>query len=374
MTATTVPIAHHRLTPRFAVRATDLGRRCDTFLVVAVASVLANRLFLIVTGYPQLGNGTLHISHAIWGALMLAVSVILAISFLGPFTRTLVAILGGAGFGWFIDELGKFITRQVNYFFKPTIALIYMTFVALYIVFRSLQRRRYTADEGILNALEALKAAALGQLDEPARRAALELLAATNPADGFAGEVRALLEHAPSVPTRLPSRPARWAASLRRRYLALAQHPAFVDWIGVLFTLFAVTAVVTVLSLHLDGRGVVGFTEWAGLISSMVASACLLIGVVMLRTRGRLVAYDWFDRGLLISIFVTQIFVFAQEQLRRDRRPRRHARRLDPAPERLRAERDTRCSTRLRRRTRPCRRTSRSSRRRRACGRWRTPR
>ena len=315
MTATTVPIARHRLTPRFAVRATDLGRRCDTFLVVAVASVLANRLFLIVTGYPQLGNGTLHISHAIWGALMLAVSVILAISFLGPFTRTLVAILGGAGFGWFIDELGKFITRQVNYFFKPTIALIYMTFVALYIVFRSLQRRRYTADEGILNALEALKAAALGQLDEPARRAALELLAATNPADGFAGELHALLEHAPSEPTRLPSRPARWAASLRARYLALAQHPAFVDWIGVLFSVFAVTAVVTVLSLHLDGRGVVGFTEWAGLISSMVASACLLIGVVLLRTRGRLVAYDWFDRGLLISIFVTQIFVFAEEQL-----------------------------------------------------------
>jgi hypothetical protein len=315
MTVTTVPVPRHHLTPRFAVRATDLGRRCDTFLVVAISAVLANRLFLIVTGYPQLGNGTLHISHAIWGALMLAVSVILAVSFLGPFTRSIVAILGGAGFGWFIDELGKFITRQVNYFFKPTIALIYMTFVAMYLVFRSLQRRRYTPDEGILNALEALKSAALGQLDEPARRDALELLAATNPPDGFAGEIRALLERAPSLPTRPPSRGARWAATVRGRYLSLAQHPAFIDWISVLFTLFAVAALVTVLSLALDGRGVVGFTEWAGLISSMVANACLLIGVVRLRTRGRLAGYEWFDRGLLISIFVTQIFVFAEEQL-----------------------------------------------------------
>jgi hypothetical protein len=315
MTVATVPIPRRRLTPRFAVRATDLSRRCDTFLVVAVASVLANRLFLIVTGYPQLGNGTLHISHAIWGALMLATSVILAISFLGPFTRSLVALVGGAGFGWFIDELGKFITRQVNYFFKPTFALIYMTFIAMYLVFRGLQRRTYTADEGVLNALEALKAAALGQLDEPARREALGLLEATNPDTGFAAEVRALLGRAPSLPTRSPPAATRWAASLRHRYLGLARHPRFVDLVSVLFTLFAVVALGTVLSLALDGPGVVTFTEWAGLVSSMVANACLLIGVVLLRTRGRLEAYEWFDRGLLISMFITQIFVFAEEQL-----------------------------------------------------------
>src|SRR5690606_38642185 len=102
MTATTHPLPHrrHRLGPRFAVRAIDLGPRCDTFLVVAVASVLGNRVFLIITGYPQVGNSTLHISHAIWGALMLATAVIMAISFLGPFTRKIVAVLGGAGFGW----------------------------------------------------------------------------------------------------------------------------------------------------------------------------------------------------------------------------------------------------------------------------------
>jgi hypothetical protein len=190
-----------------------------------------------------------------------------------------------------------------------------VTFVALYLVFRSLRRRTYTADEGVLNALEALKSAALGQLDEPARREALALLQSTNPGDGFAGEVRALLEHAPSLPTRAPSAPVRWAASLRERYLALTQHPRFVDLVDIGFTILAVTAVVTVLSLTLDGPGIVRFTEWAGLISSMVANACLLVGVVLLRTRGRLAAYEWFDRGLLISIFVTQVFVFADEQL-----------------------------------------------------------
>ncbi len=119
--------------PRFALRSADSGRRLDLFLVCAVGSVIGNRVFLIITGYPQLGNGTLHISHAIWGALMMAIAVIFSISFLAPNNRTFIAFIGGCGFGWFIDELGKFITRDVNYFFKPTIALIYIVFIAMYL-------------------------------------------------------------------------------------------------------------------------------------------------------------------------------------------------------------------------------------------------
>jgi hypothetical protein len=284
--------------------------------VIAIASVLANRLFLIITGYPQLGNGTLHISHAIWGALMMAGAIILSISFLGPFTRKVVAVLGGAGFGWFIDELGKFITRDVDYFFEPTIALIYMTFVALYLVFRALQRRRFAPDEGVVNALEALKSAALGQLDEPARREAISFLDTTNQdAEPFAREVRALLVNAPAIPPSGPSLTTRGTAALRERYLRLTESPRFVVVVDIVFTLLAVIAVATVIGLALDGPGVVGFEEWASLISSMIANGCLIIGVVLLRRQQRLRAYQWFDRGLLISIFVTQVFVFAQEQL-----------------------------------------------------------
>src|ERR1700683_5495435 len=147
-----------------AVRTTDVTRNLDLFLAFAVAGVLGNRFFLGVTGYPQLGNGTLHISHAIWGALMMATAIVVAVAFIAPAGRTVVAVLGGAGFGWFVDELGKFITRDVNYFFRPTLALIYCVFIAMYLVFRSLERRGFRPEEGILNAFEALKAAALGRL------------------------------------------------------------------------------------------------------------------------------------------------------------------------------------------------------------------
>src|SRR5438045_2977981 len=175
--------------PRFALRSADSGRRLDLFLVCAVASVLGNRVFLIITGYPQLGNGTLHISHAIWGALMMAVAIVFAISFLAPNNRTFIAFIGGCGFGWFIDELGKFITRDVNYFFHPTIGLIYFVFIAMYLVFRGIERRDLGPDEAVMNGLEALKAAAIGDLSEPRRTAAVSLLRRTGADDPLARQV-----------------------------------------------------------------------------------------------------------------------------------------------------------------------------------------
>ncbi|MEX0666307.1 MAG: hypothetical protein WD598_16255 [Acidimicrobiia bacterium] len=307
-------MARPRLFPRFSVRSVDLGRCLDTFLVVAVASVLGNRIFLIITGYPQLGNGTLHISHAIWGALMMAIAIISAVTFLGPATRSFVAFLGGAGFGWFIDELGKFITRDVNYFFEPTFALMYITFVTMYLVFRSLERRRYGPDEGLLNGLEALKSAALGQLREPQRREAIALFDRTGPTGPIADQVRVLLDDAPALPPRPPSWPARVAAAVRSRYLSLAGLRWFPTAINSLFVVFAVIEVTGVVELGRDGRGIVTFAEWVTVVSSVAVAVNLGIGVVVL-PRSRVAAYRWFDRGLLVHLYVVQIFVFAEKQL-----------------------------------------------------------
>ena len=62
------------------MRSVDAGHLLDIFLVCAVEAVIGNRVFLVITGYPQLGNGTLHISHAIWGALMMAIAIVIALA------------------------------------------------------------------------------------------------------------------------------------------------------------------------------------------------------------------------------------------------------------------------------------------------------
>lgn len=283
-------------------------------MVVAIASVLGNRIFLVITGYPQLGNGTLHISHAIWGALMMAIAVVISISFLGPITRVVAAFLGGAGFGWFIDELGKFITRDVNYFFKPTFALIYITFMVMYLVFRAVERRPFRPDEGLLNAIEALKSAALGQLGEPDRREVLALFDRTAPTGDLAASVRGLLADVPTLPERQVSVAARAGQQAREVYLRVTRHPRFPTIVDILFMTLALVAFADVVLLGLDGPGIVSFTERVGFVSALVALALVLVGVLRLH-RSRSDAYRWFERGLLVQIFVVQIFVFAEEQL-----------------------------------------------------------
>jgi hypothetical protein len=284
------------------------------FLVCAVASVLGNRVFLIITGYPQLGNGTLHISHAIWGALMMAVAIIFAVSFLPPNTRGFIAFLGGAGFGWFIDELGKFITRDVNYFFRPTIALIYIVFITMYLVFRVIERKAFGPDEAVLNGLEALKAASIGQLDDPERRAALAMIDDTGATGPLAEQVRRLLADVSALPDPSPGRWARAGQRIRAWYQRIVVRRGFVRAIESWFVLIASLTIVGVVWLALDGTGIVGVVEWASVISSIVTGVFLVIGIVFLR-RDRLRAYRWFERGVLVNIFVTQVFEFAQEQL-----------------------------------------------------------
>ena len=300
--------------PRFSLRSVDVAQRLDTFLVCAIAAVLGNRFFLILTGYPQLGNGTLHISHAIWGALMMAIAIIIAISYLPPVTRTFVAFLGGAGFGWFIDELGKFITRDVNYFFEPTIALIYITFVVMYLVFRSVELRAFRPDEAVLNAIEALKSASLGRLDDHQRREAIALLDSTGAHDQLAREVRALLVDVPTLPPHEPGWYAVTADRMRTWYLEWTDSRSFVVVVDGLLLFMAAAKVVSAFGLALDGNGIRGFAEWCSVISSLIAGALIVIGAIQL-PRSRIDALRWFERGLLVEILVTQVFIFQQRQL-----------------------------------------------------------
>jgi len=300
--------------PRFALRSAESGRRLDLFLVCAVGSVIGNRVFLIITGYPQLGNGTLHISHAIWGALMMAVAIVFAISFLAPNNRTFIAFIGGCGFGWFIDELGKFITRDVDYFFKPTIALIYFVFIAMYLVFRGIERRDYTADEAVLNGLEALKSATIGELNEARRASAVAMLDATGASGTFAHHVRELLADETGLPDPRPNRFERWGVAVRAWYLGLVDRRWFVTVITWWFVIVGTAQLFAALAVAFDDSTVKGFVDWATVVSSAVSGALIVVGVVRLRHH-RLSAYRWFERGILVQIFVTQVFEFAHEQL-----------------------------------------------------------
>ncbi len=138
-----------------------------TSLAAFAVTVIATRLFLELTGYPQIGNEVLHIAHALWGGLLLIVGVLLPIAFANRWAIQASALLGGVGIGLFIDEVGKFITQANDYFFPPALALIYGFFLVLVFVYLHF-RRPQEADprRALYHVFEGLQDALDGDLDQ----------------------------------------------------------------------------------------------------------------------------------------------------------------------------------------------------------------
>jgi hypothetical protein len=293
-----------------------LGPQLDTFLVCAATAVVLNRVVLIVLGYPQVGSrepGGIHISHSIYGGIMMLVAMIAAISFLAPSARWFLAVLGGLGFGWYVDELGKYVSNA-GYLFEPALALIYVTFVVLFLVARTLAGRAYGPDDAVANALESLKSAGVGALDDAQRREAVRRFDAAAPEGDFASNVRALLSDAPSSPPRPPSRWRRFQVRARARYVAWSHRRSFTIVIEVFFFMLAASTLGSAIGVSVDGPGITKPSERVATYAAVVAGVFVFIGIARLR-RHRLAALHWFDRALLIWILVVQVYMFKQMQL-----------------------------------------------------------
>ena len=109
-------------------------------LMALAMSVIVTRVFLELTGYPQLGNSYLHIAHVLWGGLLLYIAALLPLILVNRWALTVSAILNGIGVGLFIDEVGKFITRDNNYFYRPAAPIIYAFFLLSMLLFLYLRK------------------------------------------------------------------------------------------------------------------------------------------------------------------------------------------------------------------------------------------
>jgi hypothetical protein len=117
---------------RPTIRSVAIGDLHEIFLVSSIGMILVIRLQLWATNYPKLGSGRLHFAHLLWGGLLMLVAIGILLSFVDRRLRVPTAVVAGAGFGFFIDEVGKFVTSNNDYFFKPTGAIIYLTFIVVY--------------------------------------------------------------------------------------------------------------------------------------------------------------------------------------------------------------------------------------------------
>ena len=315
---------------RRAPRNVDSVDLLETFLVAAIATILVIRTQLWLTNYPQLGGHGLHIAHLLYGGVFMVLAIGILLAFLGRAPRRPAAILGGVGFGFFIDELGKFITADNNYFFKPAAALIYLIFIGLFLVIRSLRRdRALSPAERLTNAIDLVADAARRPIDEHNKRRALELLRGAEAEGPLIEPMRRMIAELHATPSAEPSRIARWARAVRRRYLAAVDRPWFRPLLACVFGLWAAVSLLTLIALVLSlgfhwGGAMPGFrrdelahltlVNWASLASSAVSAVLVVVGLVRLRDGERLAAYRMFKDALLVAIFVTRVFAFVESQ------------------------------------------------------------
>ena len=149
-----------------AVRRNQAESYLLTSLVAFAATVIVTRVFLELSGYPQIGNEVLHIAHALWGGLLLFVAALLPLALANHWAIQASALLGGVGTGLFIDEVGKFITQANDYFFPPSLSIVYAFFlltVFVYLAFRRPQRQ--DPRKAMYRVLERLQDALDGDLD-----------------------------------------------------------------------------------------------------------------------------------------------------------------------------------------------------------------
>lgn len=130
----------------FKDRSPVLRRQSAGYMVVTLisfaASVSGTRLFLTLTGFPQLGSGGLHIAHVLWGGLFLFVAALLPVIFVNEWIFPLSALISGFGIGLFIDEVGKFVTANNDYFYPSAAPIIYVFFLIVVLFSFQIRRRR----------------------------------------------------------------------------------------------------------------------------------------------------------------------------------------------------------------------------------------
>ncbi len=283
------------------------------FLVAAVVTVMLTRAFLAATGYPQLGGDGLHVAHVLWGGLLMAVAFVVLLSFAGPAVRPLGALVGGVGFGLFVDEIGKFVTSDNDYFYEPAAALIYAVIVVLLLLGEVVNGRRpHSGVEYVAGAADRAVAGLAGGFTPRARAQAHDLLSRAGDVRG-GPEVAALLDAVEDDGVEAPNPFAAVSAGV----VALTRRLVAARWVAT------VTVVVLVLSslgsvarglLAWAGDSAVGWWVIAGVLGgAAVSTGFALAGLVVVR-RDRHDGYLLFRRAVLVSLLVTEVFVFRLEQ------------------------------------------------------------
>ena len=236
---------HRRTRHGVLTRSATGPSAAEAFILIAIATILITRLYLQLTGYPQVGGGNLHIAHALYGGALMMLALLIGWMTLGFAARILAVVLGGIGFGLFLDEVGKFVTKDNDYFYGPAAEIMYILVVVILVGARMVRAFKPLTPQECLASAAAIAADGVARgLADHRRQIALELVEEARAGGADRSDirsVRALLMSADHAPDRL-YRLQRWVPRLIPDFFRSPRWVPVVGWLlvagalaGVLF-------------------------------------------------------------------------------------------------------------------------------------------
>lgn len=262
---------------RSPVRRPEAERYLLITLLSFALSVSLTRLFLEVTGYPRLGGEGLHIAHVLWGGLLLFIAALLPLLIANRWVYQIVALLAGIGIGLFIDEIGKFLTENNNYFYPPAAPMIYAFFLICVLLYFQLKRPSLSNPRSelyfILEMLEDVLDHDLDQYEQAEINRRLQHVAGQTKQPELAELAKALLVYcvsdeiclAPPPPKKLLEIEAR-AKNLEKRYINRSRYRTLLATALGLLGIYSVFVSIAAIALSMGAA-------MSGVISDIPGSA-----------------------------------------------------------------------------------------------------
>lgn len=297
----------------------------EAFVLIAIATILITRLYLELTGYPQIGGGNLHIAHALWGGALMMLALLTGWLLIGAGARVAAVVMGGVGFGLFLDEVGKFVTKDNDYFYGPAAEIMYILVVVILVGARVLRDfRPLTGRECLASAAVIAGDGAARGLADRRRELGLALLVQAEQAGAEpteVGPVRALLVSAETSSDRL-YRLQQWVPRLIPGFF---RSPRWVPVVGWLLVLSAISGLFFGLlgialggyfyedddvTLRLDGMNPASLIL---VVNAAVTSMIAVPAMIARRRTDRLWPLRWLRNAALLFTFLNAFVDFATE-------------------------------------------------------------
>ncbi len=314
--------------PQLLVRYIHYKLLIEEFLISSLFAILGIRFFLKISNYPRLGGDVLHISHMLWGGLLMFIAIILLLTLMNNEVKRIAAIIGGLGFGTFIDELGKFITSDNNYFYQPTFALIYIFFVLIYLLLHFIENRHeFTDKEYLVNSIDLMKDAVINDLDSNEKAQAIQYLSQSHIDNNISRTLKKFYTEIEVIKPRDPHLITRLKNYFKQNYFYFISLPWFKHVIVSFFLIQGLLSLIITVLLIIERNVFIlpafllphSFSTKSynliHLYSTLLAIIFILIGISRIYI-SRLSAYIMFKRSILISILLTQVFVFYYSPIR----------------------------------------------------------